>query len=94
MPEKCSIVRLPVALTVAALFMTASLSWGQLGVGSISGRVTDPTGAVIPGASALILNTDTNFTYNSSTNEEGMFRVPSLQPGPYRVEIEMDGFKR
>lgn len=81
-------------LLLLSLCLLAAPGLAQLGVSTISGRVTDATGAVVPGAVVTIVNTATNFTYTSETNSEGLYRVPSLQPGPYRVEIEAGGFKR
>ncbi len=69
-------------------------AWGQFGVSIITGRVTDGTGAVVTSTSVVVVNLDTNFTYNSATNQEGLFRLPSLPPGPYRVTVEAAGFKR
>lgn len=66
---------------------------GQLGVGHIAGRVTDASGSVIPGAQIRVTNVDTNVTNQSQTNSEGLYRVASLNPGRYRVEIESEGFK-
>ena len=82
------------ALAAAAFLLTGVLVWGQLGVSTITGRVTDPSGAVVAGAAVVAVNLDTNFTNNSATNDEGLYRIPSLQPGPYRVTIEAPGFKR
>ena len=73
--------------------MLAASSFGQLGVGTITGRLTDSTGAVVPGATVTIVNTATNFTQSSVSNEAGIFRAPGLQPGAYRVTIEAEGFK-
>ena len=75
------------------LLALALAAWGQLGVGTITGLITDSTGAAVPGAAVTIVNTDTNFTQRSETNETGLFRVPGLQPGPYRVTVEIEGFK-
>jgi hypothetical protein len=83
-----------VFLLVLSLCLLASPALAQLGVSTINGRVTDASGAVVPGAAVNVVNTATNFTYTSETNSEGLFRVPSLQPGPYRVEVEASGFKR
>jgi hypothetical protein len=76
------------------VWLAAAVGFGQLGVGTITGRVTDTSGAVVPDAQITIVNTDTNFTFTSRTNSEGLFRVPSLQPGPYRVTVEAAGFTR
>ena len=59
----------------------------------ITGTVTDPTGAVIAGASVTILNTATNQVRTATTNETGNYSVPFLVPGIYNVTAETAGFK-
>jgi hypothetical protein len=68
--------------------------YAQFGTATITGRVTDPTGAVVPGVNITVVNTATNFTSTVETNAEGVFRVPSLQPGTYRITFEAQGFRR
>ena len=41
-----------------------------------------------------VVNLDTNFTFTALTNSEGLYRVPSLQPGPYRITFKAVGFKQ
>jgi outer membrane receptor protein involved in Fe transport len=60
---------------------------------AITGRVTDASKAMIPGAHVTAINTDTNARYEASTNDRGVFTLPDLPPGPYRLEIERKGFK-
>jgi hypothetical protein len=80
------------------LFLAALLSWSQalaqIGTSTLTGRVTDSTGAVVPSVTALVVNTETGFRFTATTNQEGLFRVQSLQPGPYRITFEASGFKR
>ena len=52
-----------------------------------------PRDPVIPGAQIRVTNVDTNVSQESQTNAEGLYRVASLNPGRYRVEIETEGFK-
>ena len=66
----------------------------QNNTGIISGRVTDPSGAVVPNAQITVTQTETNVESVSETNSDGLFRVPSLINGPYRVTIVASGFKR
>jgi hypothetical protein len=79
------------------LFLSVSLlalpAYSQVDTGIISGRVTDSSGAVVPNAQVAIVNTSTNFESSTSTNTDGLFRMPSLQPGPYSVRITATGFK-
>jgi hypothetical protein len=62
--------------------------------GRIGGRVTDTSGAVVAGAVVRAVNLETGLTASTKTNAEGLFEVPNLNPGQYRVEAEMAGFKQ
>jgi hypothetical protein len=68
--------------------------FGQNPYGRITGLVTDSAGAVVPGASIKVINTATNATVALSTNAEGIYDMPNLVPGPYKVEVQVAGFKR
>ncbi len=59
---------------------------------SLSGRVTDPQGAVVPGAQVSARHTDTNVTADTVTDSEGRFRFPYLKVGPYQVKVHLQGF--
>jgi len=59
----------------------------------ITGRVTDPSGAVIPGASITVANVATGVDRQVTTNEAGYYTVPLLPPGQYRVAVQQQGFK-
>ncbi|MGA3098154.1 MAG: TonB-dependent receptor [Bryobacteraceae bacterium] len=78
----------------ALLLVFAVSAWAQLDTGTIAGRVSDATGAVVANAQISIVQTDTNFETLSQTNEEGLYRAQSLRPGPYRVTVTAPGFKR
>src|SRR5688572_14796321 len=60
--------------------------------GTISGRVTDPQGAVVPGASASARQIETNLTRDTVTDHEGRFRFPYLRVGRYEVVVRLAGF--
>src|SRR5262249_34105238 len=62
--------------------------------GSITGRVIDPSNAVIPAASIRALNADMNARHETTTNDTGEYSLPNLPPGRYRIEVEKAGFKR
>jgi hypothetical protein len=72
----------------------AAACFGQIGVSTITGRVTDASGAVVPNAQVSVTQKGTNFTFSTQTNEEGIYRVAPVQPGDYRVVIEAQGFRR
>jgi hypothetical protein len=60
---------------------------------TVSGRVTDPQGAVVPGADVTARQTDTNVVRDTVTDADGRFRFPYLQVGPYEVKVHLDGFR-
>ncbi len=76
------------ALTAAAALLA------QIGTSTITGRVTDSSGAIVPGVNVTVLSKATNVTTNAVTNEDGIYRVLSLQPGEYTVSFEASGFKK
>src|SRR5690242_16385850 len=61
--------------------------------GEVTGRVTDNSGAVIPGASVTLTNTNTNAVRNVVSTEAGAYTFPSIAPGFYRLRTELPGFK-
>lgn len=77
---------------VLALLAVPNLA-GQSQNGTISGLVTDPTGAVIAGADVLVANDATGLKYEEKTNATGFYLVPNIPPGTYRLQIAKIGFK-
>jgi hypothetical protein len=61
--------------------------------GTINGRVVDPSNGVIVGADVLVINDVTGVEYSGKTNDDGIYVVPSLPPGPYRLQVSKVGFK-
>jgi len=61
--------------------------------GEVTGRVTDPSSAVIPGASVTLTNVNTNAVRSVVTTEAGSYTFPSVAPGLYRMRTELAGFK-
>src|SRR5229473_2533802 len=60
---------------------------------AVTGLVTDPNGRSVPGVTVVIVNLATNVGSRTVTNDQGIYRVPSLQPGIYRMTLDKDGFK-
>lgn len=69
------------------------VSFGQEFRGTITGTVADPSGAVVPGATVVILNTETNVSTNTTTNDEGVYTFPLLLPGKYKLTVTAQNFK-
>ncbi|MEJ5368975.1 MAG: TonB-dependent receptor [Bryobacteraceae bacterium] len=81
-------------LTMAVLFALAPSAWAQATLADILGTVRDPSGAAVSGAEVRVRNMATNVTRETTTNPEGVFRVPNLPPGPYEVSVTRSGFSR
>src|SRR5688572_23566079 len=79
-------------LTLLLIFLATPLAFGQ-GLTAVTGRVTDPTGAVIPGVEVTITNTATGAARTIVTNEQGMYSATQLAPGTYNIKAELAGFK-
>ncbi len=60
---------------------------------TISGQVTDPSKAAVPGATVKAILTDTNTVTDTTTNASGYYTLPYLTPGKYVVEVSAPGFK-
>ena len=78
-------------LVVALLGVCAVGAWGQ-STASLSGTVTDPSGAVIVNAQVTVHSLSTGVDRIVETDSAGLYSVPSLQPGDYRVKVTAPGF--
>jgi len=61
--------------------------------GALSGRVTDQSGAVVPGASVVVQNLETGVQQSAETNHTGLYRFPVLMPGSYSIRASSKGFR-
>lgn len=84
---------LPVAMALIMVFLLPAAALAQGGSGRITGTITDPSGAVIPGAEVTIINAETGRTIQAVTNDQGRYASVPLLPGAYRVEASLPGFK-
>lgn len=79
---------------LASIVLLSALSaLAQSERGTISGTVTDSTGAIIQNAKVTVTSTATNVTINNTTNDAGAFNVPNLPVGTYSARVELQGFK-
>jgi hypothetical protein len=76
------------------LAMFAGIAAGQETRGTISGRVTDPSGAIIAGAGVVVTNTAMGTKVDLKTNQDGYYQAAFLIPGVYQVEVSSAGFKK
>lgn len=87
-------MRLPeIAIAFILVVLTASPLAAQSPNGTINGLVLDPANRVITGADILVINDGTGIQYASRTNDEGIYIIPNLPPGPYRLQVSKAGFK-
>ena len=75
-------------LVFLTLIGTVSLLHAQVNTGTVTGTVTDSSGAAIPNVKVSVVQTETNFESHAVTNSEGLYRVQSLQPGAQLVALE------
>src|ERR1035437_5681295 len=82
--------------SVVAAFLWALVCFqsapAQTTFGSMTGVVTDPSGAAVPSAQITVVNQDTGFTRRQTTSLAGVYTVADVVPGTYRVRIEGKGF--
>src|SRR2546423_1446960 len=80
-------------LVLLVTLVAPSLLRGQTATGSISGAVTDESGAVIPNVGISITNKATSANRTLTTNAEGLYSAPALPAGDYEVRAEIQGFR-
>ncbi|HEX3820406.1 MAG TPA: carboxypeptidase-like regulatory domain-containing protein [Candidatus Sulfotelmatobacter sp.] len=92
--NKCtSRTRVLVCLLALLSFLCATQSgWAQSSNGQLTGLVTDSTGAAVEGVRINATNIATGVAYTSTTNGSGVYVVPQLVPGPYKVSLVKEGF--
>src|SRR6266478_2034693 len=81
-----------VFLALAALLCTANPAWGQEVTASITGTVSDPTGAAIVGETVTAKSVERGLTYTAVTNDSGIYRIAQLPVGSYELKVEKPGF--
>jgi hypothetical protein len=81
-------------LLTAALVLAGSPAWAQFERSAVSGTVVDEQGGVIPGATVTATNLQNNQVDVTVSDGSGFYNFPNLQPGPYSITAELQGFKR
>jgi hypothetical protein len=77
---------------VALLLLTCAPAFAQQTTGTITGRVVDPQGAAVPGATVTAKSPSTGFTRTETSDSEGVYRLSALPVGIYEVTAELQGF--
>ncbi len=85
--------RFSVAVIAAAILIQYPAGLGQVAGGSISGAVTDSSGADVPKARVAIKNSETEVVRSIEANEDGIYSAPNLVPGTYEITTSSTGFE-
>lgn len=92
-----SILKSKVFLTLMTLVFSVFLVgnvFAQSGTSTVTGAVTDQTGAVVPGATVTLSNPNTGFRRSVTTNQNGIYNFPGVSPAIYRLDVEAANFKK
>ena len=81
-------------LALLFLLTAAPHAPGQVSSGTLNGVITDPSGAIVAGANVSLRNNETGITRNTTSNDEGEYVFPQIEPGRYTLTVEASGFKR
>ena len=83
---------LGVALLLGTLLLPVS-SRAQLYSGSVTGVVTDPSGATVPGAKVTLVDQNKGYPFPATTDSAGRYLIRSVPPGTYKIRVEAKGFQ-
>src|SRR5215510_6908174 len=81
-------------LLFGLLALCSPFALAQQETATITGEVRDANGSVVSKATITVTNVETNVSIKSETNDQGLYTVPSLKPGPYSITVEKSGFKK
>jgi len=79
-------------LAIALILVGASIAWGAI-TGSISGVVTDPSGAIVPGVTVVATSISTNVQHTTITDSQGFYSFPALNVDIYNIAISHPGYR-
>ena len=78
---------------VLCFLLLSTVVWGQLYTSTVSGLITDPTGAVIPNVQAKLVDEQKGFSFSATSDSTGRFLFRSVPPGAYKLTVEAEGFQ-
>ena len=83
-----------ISFCLVIILYVCSIAFGQTTFGSITGTVTDPSGAVLPKVQVILTNVSTNTQSLAATNAEGIYVFVNVLPGNYQLSAQSPNFKR
>jgi Carboxypeptidase regulatory-like domain len=88
-----SVQKSPIIIFLLLFFTSSIISLAQAPVGTISGTITDPSGAVIKDAPIIVRNKATGVERRTKSEDDGTYSAPALPAGQYEVQVQMQGFR-
>jgi hypothetical protein len=80
-------------LSTTGILLTSTIAFAQLSTAQLGGRVTDESGAVLPGVTVTATQTNTGSARSDVTDGNGSYLLSNLATGPYRLEVSLSGFR-
>src|SRR5947199_3567500 len=78
---------------LTGIVVVAQVAMGQSTFATITGVISDPAGAAVPGAKVEATNRQTNYRYTATANEGGQFTLANILDGSYTLEVKASGFQ-
>ena len=85
--------RFAVILVLVLAGLLSTPAWSQTGTATVSGVITDPSGAILLGSTVTVTNVQTGVKRTTQTNNDGLYFVGALLPGEYEIRVEHAGFR-
>jgi len=90
--RKATMIR-RVMVVAGLLILLSSTVWAQLYTGTVTGLVSDPSGAVVPGAQVQLTDEQKGYVFTATSDTSGSYLFRSVPPGTYKVDVRATGFK-
>jgi hypothetical protein len=92
--KRLSLALPQIATLLFCLAFASALTFAQTITATVTGTVSDPNGALVPGATVTATSQETGLSKTATTNDEGRYTITFLNPGAYDIRVESSGFKR
>jgi hypothetical protein len=90
--RKAKMMRLVMAVP-SLVILLSSMVWAQLYTGTVTGLVSDPSGAVVPGAQVHLEDEQKGYVFTATSDAAGSYLFRSVPPGTYKIDVHATGFK-